>query len=298
MKGTDLTVITVVANEGKSNLADTMVQTVCKFTRPRPKLIICDHGDNQRFVSKYGDKAWVTVVKNNPPKEGNNTSLMHGSGLNKIFPLVTTKRTAIIESDCAVLDYGWDDLDLEKYKLKAPLKGIGVSGDEYYYPCFMVFETEAMKRGGIINFEPSVDCIDGYIEVGIGKIRNKYSDVGWQIGQKIGPDEVKKVSTISCASGNALHFNDPALVYKTCEYWEDGRPIAAHFWRGSDPSRRPASDGKSYGEQRKIWRKIVESVTKGELSEEEIKELKRQRVINIERQIQALSKQLEELTRE
>ena len=49
----------------------------------------------------------------------------------------------IIEPDCAVLDYNWDDLG--KYDLMARKKGEGLGGEEYYLACFMVFKTKLLR---------------------------------------------------------------------------------------------------------------------------------------------------------
>ena len=49
----DLTVISVAAND--TGIIDRMIRSVYKFTDPKPKIIICDNGNNGTTLDKYRD---------------------------------------------------------------------------------------------------------------------------------------------------------------------------------------------------------------------------------------------------
>ncbi|KKL92018.1 hypothetical protein LCGC14_1888910, partial [marine sediment metagenome] len=155
MSKSDLTIITVAANE--SGFLDLMIKSVHAFTYPKPNIIICDNGNNGSYLKKYEQYDNVVVIKNKRARKFKihkhfvTTSKRHGTGLNKIFKLVATKRTAIVESDCAVLKHGWDNIP-DGYEMSACRKGVGLNGESYYYPCFMVFYTKCLKRNSVMSF--------------------------------------------------------------------------------------------------------------------------------------------------
>src|SRR5690242_6141825 len=116
----DLTILTVVEHD--SGTLDLMISSVRKFTQPHPKFIICDNSNGKAPVlDKYRKDPNITIINNSPKLSGG--SNRHGDGLNKIFSLVDTSRTAIVESDCIVLCNGWDDINFPKYKMVAAKKG-------------------------------------------------------------------------------------------------------------------------------------------------------------------------------
>ena len=165
MSKSDLTIITVAAYD--KGFVDLMVRSVHKFTNPKPNIIICDNGGNGSVLSKYEAYDNVTVVTNERASKYNkgnkafrSTSKRHGIGLNVAFKHVNTKRTAIIEPDCAVLKNGWDKIP-DNYEMVACRKGVGAEGEHYYFPCFMVFYTKCLHRDGIIDFLPEFDSKEG-----------------------------------------------------------------------------------------------------------------------------------------
>ena len=250
MNKNDLTVITVVEND--KGLLDLMIQSVYKFTNPKPKIIICDQGRNGKKLDKYRNDENITIVPNKPDLQGGSNK--HSSGLNKIFPMVKTTRTAIVESDCIILREGWDDIYFPKYKMLASKKG-EIAGHPFYHVCFMVFSTNLLKHNGIVDFRPGKE----------GNRSNRpylsHEDVGWSIRNKVDPKEVKLVDFVDCKSGKGYYFNEG---FQSDEFWVDGLPTIAHFGRGSNLAGKAVRKGfKSSQEQLKEWKKIAERIIKG-----------------------------------
>lgn len=285
----NLTIITVAANDGKSRLAEFMVRSVLKFTKPRPKLIICNNGDCHNFITKYADKAWARVVNSSNIQE--DSSSTHGFGLNKIFPLVQTEFTAIIEPDCVVLNNDWDKFDTTKYDMRAPLKGYGSDNKKYYHPCFMVFKTESLR---------GIDFMSGTKgdERGIIREASNYSDVAWRVANFIDSDRVEELFVRRCADGATRYFRHIALEYKTCEFWLNDTPVAAHFYRGSDPSRRATVGNIAYGAQRAVWKSIVDEILNDKTPDEIFEKHKEETIKEIRRRINKLETQLHDLIKE
>lgn len=260
MVKSDLTVITVAANE--KGFLDLMIKSVKRFTNPQPNFIICDNGKNGRWLKKYSKDKNITIV-NNPraykyylPECADafgNTSIRHAAGLNLIYPMVRTKRTAIIEPDCVVTCCDWDKI-LDGKEMKACEKGIGINGEHYYYPCFMVFYTSAMNKNGIMSFSP------GDKHKGIGILRSeddtrRYGDVGWRVYEAISDDKVDKLSFVRANSPDAKWFN-AGFSHKTNVFIDDRENIvAAHFWRGSDLARK-----NDVAKQKNMWFSVVEKI--------------------------------------
>jgi hypothetical protein len=247
MVNDDLTVITVVEND--KGLLDLMIKSVYRFTDPKPKIIICDNGNNGNVLAKYKDDSNITIVSHKPTLQGGSNK--HGSGLNKIFPLVKTKRTAIIESDCILLSYNWDKLNLPKQKMVAAKKG-ELAGQPFYHICFMVFSTSLLKHDGVIDFMP------GTIKTRSNRSYKAHEDVGWQIRKKVRPDQIKELQFIDCKSGKGQFFGSE---FQSDEIWNDGVPVLAHHGRGSNIGGKRIRDGfKHPREQLEDWKKIAENI--------------------------------------
>lgn len=240
---TDLTVITVAQND--SGLLHYMIYSVFKFTHPTPRIIICDNGQN-KDLDTYRDIPYIKIIHNKVISD--NTSVRHASGLNKIFPLVKTARTAIVESDCVVLNEKWHEI--KKNTMKAVKRGAGKTTD-YYHMCFLVFYTDMLKRNGTIDFSPSTP--EENIGISIVGSTKKYFDVGWRIGEKVQNPEVELLKAQRCKRKKAKFFF--GLGYnKSFEIWnKENIPIAAHFGRGSDLGRR----GEYWNSDIRIWFKIL-----------------------------------------
>lgn len=243
----DLTVLTVVEND--CGTLDLLISSIYKFTSPTPQIIICDQGNNGSVMSKYKNDKNITIVKNKPTMSGG--SNRHGEGLNKIFSLVTTEKTAIIESDCILLRSGWEYLDFPKSKLVAAKKG-ELAGQPFYHVCFMVFSTKLLKHSGAIDFRPGKD----------GKRSNRsykaHEDVGWQIRNKVRPDEVSLMEFRDCKEGNGFFFDK---TFQSDELWYGGQPTVAHFGRGSNLAGKAIRKGfKHPKEQLEEWKKIAEGI--------------------------------------
>lgn len=243
----DLTVITVVEND--KGLIDLMIKSVYKFTKETPKIIICDQGGNGNLLDKYISDPNITIIKNSPKLKGG--SNRHGEGLNKIFPMVNTKRTAIIESDCILLSYHWDKLNLPDKKMIAAKKG-ELAMHPFYHMCFLVFSTALLKFNKGIDFRPGTDrnrCNRAY---------KMHEDVGWIIKEKVRPDEIKELIFIDCKSGNGKFFDSS---FQSDEIWNGEVPVLAHFGRGSNIGGKSIKKGfKHPNEQLEEWKKIAEKL--------------------------------------
>ena len=76
--------------------------SIFKFTPQPPRIIICDNGRNGKLKDMYKDNKYITIV--NRREKHKNASVEHAIGLNRAFTEVKTNRTAMIESDCSLLD--------------------------------------------------------------------------------------------------------------------------------------------------------------------------------------------------
>jgi len=240
----NLTVISVVEHD--RGLVDLMIKSVEKFTDPVPDFILCDNGDNGNLVERYAGKSNVMIVKNTPALSGG--SNRHGDGLNKIFPLVKTTRTAIVETDCIVLRKGWDKLEFPTYKMLAAKKG-EQAGQPFYHVCFMVFSTGLLKHGNGIDFRAGKDSTRG------NRNYKLWEDVGWQIRDKVRIDQIKLLEFIDCKSGNGKFFNKD---FQSDEFWLDGEPVVAHFGRGSNVAGKAIRKGFEHPEkQLERWKETA-----------------------------------------
>lgn len=247
MSKSDLTVISVVEND--PGLLELMLASVCRFTHPVPKFIICDNtnGSNEERIKKANTVgADIEIVNNAPSMSGG--SMRHGHGLNRIFPLVKTTRTAIIESDCIVLKNDWDKLDMPTYKMLAALKG-KQAGQPFYHICFMVFSTGILKHGNIVDFMP------GQESNRFNRTFKPWEDVGWQIRNKVRDDQVKLLTFIDCKSGSGRIFSKD---FQSDEFWLDNEPIVAHFGRGSNLGGKAVRKGFEHPtKQLERWKNIA-----------------------------------------
>lgn len=247
MNNNDLTVITVVEND--NGILDLMIRSVYKFTEPKPKIIICCQGDGNNIENKYIGDGNITVIKNYPIMSGG--SNRHGEGLNKAFEIVTTKRTAIVESDCILLDKGWDIINFQKYKMIAAKKG-ELAGQPYYHVCFMVFSTALLKHGQTIDFRPGKD------DNRENRSYKPHEDVGWRIREKVRSDEIQLLDFIDCKTGNGHYFDGR---FQSDEFWINGKPIVAHFGRGSNIGGKAVRKGFMHPKDQLIeWKKIAEKI--------------------------------------
>jgi len=236
----DLTVLTVVEND--QGIFDLLIDSIYKFTDPVPHIIVCDQGRN-KIMSKYRNDSNITIVSNKPTMAGG--SNRHGEGLNKIFPMVSTLKTAIIESDCILLRKNWDHLTQHKM-IAAP------KGKDLYHICFVLFYTSVLERNGTIDFRPGKD----------GNRANRpyqpHEDVGWQIKDKVKPDEIELMEFKDCKTGAGFYFDSS---FQSDELWVEGQPTVAHFGRGSNISGKAVRKGfKHPNEQLVEWKKIAEGI--------------------------------------
>jgi len=249
----DLTVLTVVEND--PGLLELMFRSIKKFTDPMPDVIVCDNtnGKNSKRIrdSVRATKLNVQVVNNAPPLLGG--SNRHSDGLNRIFPMVTTEKTAIIESDCILLCPGWDYIDFPRHKMVAAKKG-ELAGQPFYHVCFMVFSTRLLKHNGIIDFRP------GQAGNRSNRPYKEHEDVGHKIRDKVRPDEISYVEFRDCKEGNGFFFDK---TFQSDEFWLSGHPIVAHFGRGSNLKGKAIRKGfKHPDKQLEAWKKIAEEVIK------------------------------------
>lgn len=252
MAESNLTVLTVVEND--PGLLELMIRSVLRFTYPKPKFIICDNGNNdERIRNAFGEYNNYNIVKNKPNLLGG--SNRHGSGLSKIFPLVDTPKTAIVENDCIVLCKGWDDVAFPDYKMVAAKKG-ELAGQPFYHVCFIVFSTGLLRHDSIIDFRAGQD----------GNRSNRtykpHEDVGWAIRKKVRADQVQLLDFIDCKLGTGKYFND---TFQSDEFHLNGVPLAAHFGRGSNIEGKANRKGfDTPKKQLDRWKEIAESILREE----------------------------------
>ena len=246
----DLTVLTVVEND--NGTLDLMIKSVRKFTNPHPKFIICDNSNGtDKVLDKYKNDSDISIVKNVPKMSGG--SNRHGEGLNKIFPLVSTARTAIVESDCIVLCDNWDDIDFPKYKMVAAKKG-ELAGQPYYHVCFMIFSTGLLKHDNLLDFRAGQDNNRG------NRTYKPHEDVGWRLRDKIRFDQVQLLDFVDCKEGSGRFFDNR---FQSDEFWLNGNPIVAHFGRGSNVGGKAVRKGFAHpSEQLVEWKEIAQEIIK------------------------------------
>ena len=235
----NLTVLTV--DENDRGILDLLVSSIYKFTDPVPKIIICDQGGNENMMSKYRNDPNCTIVSNRPKLSGG--SNRHGDGLNKIFQMVDTDKTAIIESDCILLRKGWDHLAPQHKMIAAP------KGKNLYHVCFLLFLTKALK---------GVDFRAGKDKNRANRPYKPHEDVGWQIGTVVDKKDVGLMEFKDCKTGAGFYFDSS---FQSDELWVGGQPTIAHFGRGSNIGGKAIRKGFTHPqEQLKEWKKIAEEV--------------------------------------
>lgn len=233
----DLTVVTVAEND-KGTL-DLMLSSVVRFTQPVPNIIICDNGNNGDLGNKYAHMPNVKVIKFMPSLKGG--SNRHGEALNKIVPMVKTKRTAIVESDCIVLRKGWDNM-YEQEVVAAPKANL-------YHIFFVLFETHVLNK---IDFRPGNK----------GNRSNRpykaKEDVGWQMTQPINGSKLKLLEFVDCKSGRGQIFDGR---FQSDELWADGKAIVGHLGRGSNLGGKAIRKGFDHPKKQMTeWMSIAERV--------------------------------------
>jgi glycosyltransferase involved in cell wall biosynthesis len=228
----DLSIITVAKNDKISGLLDIMISSVRRFTDFEPKFIICDNGGNDNLSEKYEEFENITVIDNTKEVRGKkHTGWQHAMGLNKAAELVETDRMAIIEHDCLVLSKNWCKIPDGK-RMLACQKGVGLKGEPYYYICFVVLDTDIIND---IDFSLSSGKGDGILLKENAK--KTYSDVGWKLYKGVKSDEVALMSRNNCSTEDTKYFGKQ-FPHKSNEFWINGEPLAAHFWRGSELARK------------------------------------------------------------
>ena len=234
----DITVITVAQND--SGLVRHMIDSVNLHSKANPKIIVCDNGGNKKLFDKYQEDDNVVIVKNKPKSK--DAANIHGECLDKIFKMVDTKYTAIMDSDCVILSDDWATVD-SKYKVVTAKKGVRTI-DKHYF-CFVVFETKSLTG---TSFKP----------VHSRKDKELPWDTGCMVSQKIYDDSIpiENLLVIKCASGDGKIFED--RFPKSFELWRGDDPIVAHFGAGSDlPRRRINKYGEGYPKQLKDWNAAI-----------------------------------------
>lgn len=238
----DITVLTVVHKD--SGLVKYLIDSLKKYSDILPKIIVCDNGGNKQYLDEYMGE--ITIVKNKPKsKDGAN---IHGESINKIFKMVSSKYTLIIDSDCVVLSDDWCKFD-KKYKFISAKKGAKGGIDKHHF-CFTLFETEIFRN---IDFRP----------VHSRQKQKRPWDTGCMVSQKVHDEKIPKeyLEVVGCTSGNCKIFGD--RYPKAFELWRNKEPIVAHFGAGSDLLRRRINKyNEGYGKQLSDWKKTIEEYFK------------------------------------
>jgi len=158
------------------------------------------------------------------------------------MPLVKTNYTAIVESDCVVLRDDWFDFDIKKYDMTASLK-VKEFGEEQYHVCFLIFKTEILKG---MDWKPIKEL----------QPIKFWRDTGFRIFSCIG-GRTDRIQYLNIKNNKKAKIFKHGFEYKSFEiYKDDGMPIAAHFGRGSDLSRRPTNKLGTAKYQKREWSRI------------------------------------------
>ena len=243
MSNSDITILTVVEND--CGILDLLISSIYKFTDPAPNMIICNNGGSKLLLSKYTNDSNINIVHNVPKLAGG--SNRHSAGLNKIFPMVKTPKTAIIESDCILLRKDWDYL-APQHKILAAKKGEH-RGNVLYHICFMIFETALLKG---IDFGPSTAAFRTNRSYAVNE------DVGWAIGTMVNPKDVGLMEFKDCKKNEGYYFGPE---FQSDEIWVGTQPTVAHLGRGSNISGKAIRKGfDSPQKQLENWKKIAENI--------------------------------------
>jgi len=243
----DLTVLTVAENEQDAGLIKFMIDSVYKFTNPKPYIIICDNGRNGNVLDKYRSDPNISIISGLTKAIGG--SNRHGESLNQIFHFVKTKKAVILDSDCIVLSENWCKLDFNKHKAWASKKGETSSGHPFYHVCYLVFSAALLKHGNM-DFRP-------------GDKGNKvnylsHEDVGWRLREKLPVGQTKLLQFVDLKNGSGKCFCNK---FQSDEFWMNGEPMVAHFGRGSNIDGKAIRKGFPHPrEQLREWKKIAEEV--------------------------------------
>lgn len=239
----DLTVVTVVENDC-GGIFDLMIRSVKKFTDPSPSILICNNGSGNA-LDKYRNDGLIRIINNSPALRGG--SNRHGDALNKIIPMVKTKRTAIVESDCIVLNHMWHKTS----KRMVAAKKAENSNLIAYHVCFMIFDTVLLQ---------DVDFRAGTDKTRSNRSYQWWEDVGWRVSSKANPKDIEYLKFIDCKSGNGKYFDSR---FQSDEFWLGDVPVVAHFGRGSNIAQKAIRENFKHPiEQREEWKKIAEEILK------------------------------------
>lgn len=244
MSESDLTILTVVEND--NGIFDLMMRSLDKFTSPKPNIIIANNKPNNPILDKYKNIPNITIINNTPKLAGG--SNRHGTALSAIFPLVKTKKTAIIESDCVLVDYGWEDLCGKK--MLAAIKI--VKAEPFYHIAFVVLETEILKG---MDFGP-----DKPENRRVNKSYPPEKDVGYKINKYVKEQDIFKMEFIDCKTGRGKILSSK---FQSDEFWKNGKPILLHFGRGSNIAGKSIRKGFDHPSKQLVeWKKIAENILK------------------------------------
>lgn len=217
----NLTVLTVVENTGE--LADLTVSSILKYTHPVPKIIVCNNGKRDKYINSWESNNNIQIIDNKPKMYGG--SNRHGDGIQKIFKLVTTPVTAIMDSDTVLLANDWDKFDTGKYDLVALERGSenGKSKSIGYHMCFMLFKTKCFLG---MDFRPGNNSTRAN-----GRSYKMHEDVGWMIKKFVNPKRVQLLNFVNLKKNSGVVFDNS---FCSVEIHNAGNIIAAHFGRGSN----------------------------------------------------------------
>lgn len=229
----DLSIISVVKND--NGLFDLMIKSVYKFTDFIPQFVVSVNTESEytNISNKYKESNFNFLLNCNKLSG----SLQHGQSLNLAFSKVKTKYTAIIESDCVILNKDW-------YKTNKRIIA-SKKGENLYHVCFLLFETSILKG---IDFRP------GTGKDRVSKPYKPEEDVGHMIQKFIKKEEIDFLDFVDCKTERAQIFKN----FQSDEFCKNDKVILAHFGRGSNLG------GKKYiqkfgtqREQLNRWKKIV-----------------------------------------
>ena len=233
----DLTVCSVVYNDAQVGLLDLMVSSVLKHTPTAPRFLLCDHGGNN--LDLYRTNPNFTIIPNTDSLYRG--SLAHGYGLNRLLELSTTRYTAIVESDCVVVNDSWCSV---QGKIKAASKGSGL-----YHVCLLVFETELLRG---LDFRPGTDSNQYNRSYGITE------DVGWRIQERVKEQDLDSMNLIDCKTGCGQVFG---AGFQSDELQYHGKTIALHLGRGSNlPGKKVIAGFEHPRVQLEQWKEAVSSI--------------------------------------
>ncbi len=218
-----MTILTV--NYNTSDFVELILYSCLQLSKNRYQVLVCDNGSTSMDIAKLRDIVGrydnVRVIFRHQTRVG---SFGHGEALDLLIPMVDTRYTVILDSDCVFLLKYWDALLIDELDGDVKIVGtslpVGRSGSkptDFPLPYGALFDTEIYKQ-------LDISCLPRDIQEG--------EDTCWEWRHKFLASGLqgKIIEARSTRDYNEGKFNGIVCA----EYYTDTKQlIAAHFGRGS-----------------------------------------------------------------